>query len=120
MKIVVTPTERGRQYLKSGSMDKLQIPQGKFRITKITTNEERKKGVDEYRLVMATYDAQLSPECKAFLEFMGHKVDEKRKVIVLLKFDPFESKWKQDAADYANANEEFKSGKVARALASSR
>ena len=67
---------------------------------------------------MATYDAQLSPECKAFWEFMGQKVDEKRKVIVLLKFDPFESKWKQDAADYDNANEEFKTNNVARALAS--
>ena len=117
-KIAVTPTEHGRQYLKSGSMDKLEIPPGKFRITKIMKNEEHKKGVNEYRLIMATYDAEWSPEYKAFSELMGNKIDQKRKVINLRKFDPFESKWKHYAEDDANANEEFKSDNVARALAS--
>jgi hypothetical protein len=120
MKIVVTPTERGRQYLKSGSMNKLEIPQGRFRITKIMKNEEHKKGVDEYRLIMATYDAEWTPEVKAFSELRGNKLGEKRKVTLLMKFDPFASKWTGYAMDVVNANEEFKSNNVARALGDSR
>ena len=97
-------------------MDKLEIRTGKFRITKIVKNEEHKKGIDEYRLVMATCDAKWNPDFKAFWELMWGRLAEKRNVIVLLKFYPFESKWKELTADAANANEEFKSNKVARAL----
>jgi len=65
-KIVVTVTERGRQFLTSNPTEKLQIPQGKFTVTKIVKNEERKKGVDDCRLIMLTYDADWSQEFRAW------------------------------------------------------
>jgi hypothetical protein len=117
MKIVVTPTERGRQYLKN-DVNRLRVLWGKFRITKIVKNEEHKKGVDVYRLIMVNYDAKWNPDLKAFGQFIEQKYDDKRKAIILMKFDPFESKWSTYKADAATANEEFKSNNVDRALSS--
>ena len=116
-KIVVTATERGRQYLTASPTERLQIPQGKFTVTKIVKNEERRKGVDDYRLIMLAYDAAWSQELRAYSSASGTQLAEKRKAVILLKYDPFESKWKRIATDLANANEEFKSNNVTRALA---
>jgi hypothetical protein len=116
-KIVVTVTERGRQFFTGSPTETLQIPQGKFTVTRIVKNEERRKGVDDYRVIMLTYDAAWSQELRAYSSASGTQLAEKRKAVILLKYDPFQSKWKRITNDLANANEEFKTNNVAQALA---
>ena len=116
-KILVTASRHGRQYLTTSSMHKLQIPQGNFTVTKIVKNENRKKSVDDYKLIMFTYNAAWSSEYKAYALASGAHLVEKRKAIMLLKFDQFEYKWKKVATDLADANGEFNSNNVARTLA---
>lgn len=116
-KIVVTVTERGRQYLTASPREQLRILLGKFTVTKIVKNEERRKGVDEYRLIMLTYDADWNQDVFDFKSASGTPVSERRKMVMLLKYDPFQSKWKWFTWDLANADEEFKTDQVARALA---
>jgi hypothetical protein len=117
-KIAVTVTERGKQYL-HGDGDlktKLRIPMGKLTVTKIVKNEERRKGVDDYRVIMMTYDSAWSPVYMEYLLASGRKSLGSR-VIALFQFDPFESKWKLKMMDIAGANGVFSSDGVGRYLA---
>jgi len=77
---------------------------------------KRKKGVDEYRLVLVAYDCQWNLLLKQHAQITGRPLSEKRKSIVLYKWDPFSGKWKRVAHDYANADEEFKTNNTADAL----
>lgn len=118
-KIAVAPTELGRQYLKSttgSGLPYLSIPMGRFLVTKVVKNEERKKGVDDYRLVMVSYNAEYNPVYKHYLDVLGPPQSNSKKAIVLLKWDAFENKWKRVASDLANSNEEFATSFVARAI----
>jgi hypothetical protein len=115
-KITVTPTESGKRFVDLNNPKRLKFSQGKFTVTNVAKNEERKKGVDDYRLVMVAYNAEWNPLLKQHAQVMGRPLAEKRKAITLFKWDPFTSKWKSVATDIANANEEFKSTRVADAL----
>ena len=66
------------------------------------------------------YVSLVESKFKAFRELIGDKLDERQKITLLMKFDPFASNWSMYAVDVVNANEEFKSNNVARALAGSR
>ena len=65
-KIIVTPTERGRSFAWKSSSEWLAIPVGTSTPSRLVKNEVRKKGVDEYRLVMVTFDTAYVPEVKAY------------------------------------------------------
>lgn len=82
----------------------------------IVKNEARQKGIDNYRIIMATYTVKWTPEFKDAMEMIGRKLSEKRKVTMLIKFDPFSSAWKNVAIDLANRDEDFSTNNVSRAL----
>jgi hypothetical protein len=117
-KIRVVPSREGAQYVTTHvNPHYVSAPSGKYTITKIIKNEERRNGIDEYRLVMFTYDAEEPPMRKIYIQSMGLKLNsEKRKAIVLFKFDPFTTKWTQIAIDSANASDEFLTHKTRDAL----
>lgn len=112
-KITVSPTEFGKQFIPSDNENKLNIPQGRFTATSVAKNEERRKGVDEYRVVMVAYDAQFSQTVAQHNRIMGKNYSDKRKAIVLFKWDPFSKEWKPVAMDMANLDEQFKTKRVA-------
>jgi len=114
--ITVTPTSTGAQLIDKENPKRIKFLQGNFIVTNVVKNEARKKGVDDYRLVMVAYTAQWNKLLKQYSQIIGKPLAEKRKAIVLFKWDPFSSKWKRVANDVANANEEFKTRKTADAL----
>jgi len=115
-KITVSPTDNGKRLIDPEKTSQIKFPQGTFKVATVAKNEERKKGVDDYRLIMVAFDAAWSPLLKQFSQIIGKTIAENRKAIVLFKWDPFSSKWKIVATDVANANEEFKSSQAADAL----
>jgi len=118
-KIFVTKTDAGEELAKKAGSQKdgwLIIRQGIFRVDEIIKNEARRKGIDNYRIIMATYTAEWTPEFKSAMEMIGQKLSEKRKVIMLIKFDPFSSTWKRVAFDAANKDEDITTNNVSRAL----
>jgi len=118
--IVITKTDAGETLAKKGGLPQkdgwLVIRQGIFRVDEIIKNEARRKGIDNYRIIMATYTAEWTPELKRAQEMRGKQLSEKRKVIMLIKFDPFSSTWKDVAHDLANTDEDFTTNNVSRAL----
>ena len=118
-KITVKPTELGWTYPNcgyNGNNTWLVFPPGEFSVTSIAKNEERKKGVDDYRLVMVAFSVDWNPLVSRHQEVMGRPHSKNRKAIVLFKWDPFTSKWVYVASDQANANEEFKTNYVTNTL----
>ena len=114
--ISVTPTELGKNHIDPQSTKRITISQGLSTVIQIAKNEERKIGIDDYRLVMATYNVQLNPLFIQWQKVMGKEFSEERKNIMLFKWDPFKNKWNLVAIDDANANEEFNSSNVANKL----
>lgn len=118
--IFVTPTDAGEKLAKKGGLPQregqLLIRQGTFRVDEILKNEARQKGIYNYRIIMATYTAEWTPESKKFIEITEQKLSEKRKIIMLIRFDPFSSTWKIYALDDANKDEDFTTNKVSNAL----
>lgn len=126
-KILVRETAAGDQLARTSGLPQregwLIISEGKFQIDTIIRNEPRQKGVDDYRVIMLTYSAQWTPEVKRAREIVvtlikGAKagVAEKRKAIVLLKYDPFKAAWIQIASDLADQDKDFDSKNVENAL----
>jgi len=90
---------------------------GTVTVDKIVKNEGKQIGIDNYRVIMAGYTEEWSPEYKHRQESVtGKKLSEKRKTIMLIKFDPFSSKWKLVTFDVANRGEDFSTNYVSRAL----
>ncbi len=119
-KIFVTKTDAGEELVKKGGLPQkdgwLIMRQGIFRVDEIIKNEARRKGIDDYRIIMANYTAEWTPECIRALEMVGRKLSEKRKVIMLIKFDPFSSTWKHAGSDLANRDENFSTNYVSTVL----
>lgn len=118
--IFVEKTNAGETLAKRGGLQQkdgwLVIKAGIYRVDEIVKNEARQKGVDNYRIIMATYTAKWTPEFKDAMEMTGLKLSEKRKMAMLIKFDPFSSTWKNVAIDLANREEDFSTNNVSRAL----
>jgi len=109
-------TELGKKAGLSQDQNLIVFPQGAFTITDVVKNEERKKGVDEYRLIMLKYQAQWDTAYEEHSKALGKSLSKDRKAICLLKYDNFEGKWKYITGDYANSNEEFTTKYVEKAL----
>lgn len=97
------PQEDGWFCLKTATID----------ITSIARNEITKKGLDIYRVIMLTWEAEWTPEMLLWKEIMEESVSNKRKGIFLLKHDPFLSKWLLITFDNADIEEEFSTSRVA-------
>ena len=108
-RIKATPKglELGRKSGLSQEQNCIILPLGTFSITEVVKNEERRKGIDEYRLIMIKYQTQWSPVYEESSRERGRPVSKDRKGIYLLKYDSFASKWNLVTFDQANANEEF-------------
>ncbi|MBI3767861.1 MAG: hypothetical protein HY271_05110 [Deltaproteobacteria bacterium] len=121
-KIIVVVTPDGDRLAKSSGITQregiLYLKDAVFRVDKVVKNEVRQIGVDDYRLIMASYSAQWVPEIKRAQEFAGAPVSERMKLIALLKFDPFKSAWITVTIDKAAQDSEFTTNNVARVLAS--
>jgi hypothetical protein len=119
--ILIEKTDLGETLVKRDGLPQkdgwLVMKTGIYRVDEIVKNEARQKGADSYRIIMATYTAECTPEFKRAMEMIGRKISEKRKVIMLIKFDPFSSTWKNVTYDIANRDEDFSTNYVSRALA---
>jgi hypothetical protein len=120
-KIKVRATPRGYALAKDGGLPQrdgwLKIKEGVIRIQRIVKNEPRTSGVDDYRVIMATFTEQWFPEVRRVVELAtGHAPGDARKVTVLLKFDPFASQWRGIAAEFADINDDFTTHNVPGAL----
>lgn len=113
--IVVSATEKGFSVNKaSGNKETncIKVLHGTFSVTDIVKNEQKNDGVTEYRVVMLKYHAKWTAEMLAWAQVFGASIKEKRKAMVLLKYDPFASKWTLRAIDIANEDEEFTTEEV--------
>lgn len=91
-----------------------------------------KKGIEELRLILFTFDAELNPQ---FVEVQTERqkamnllegrcsdclsppdLEPKQKGRALLKYDEFKSSWSIVAVDVVNANWEFRSDWVGKYL----
>ncbi|MEW8052984.1 MAG: hypothetical protein AB2809_21720 [Candidatus Thiodiazotropha sp.] len=115
-KITVRPTETGLKFKHPKNSNWLKVPFGQFIIKSIVKNEERLKGVDEYRVVMVTYIAKWSQEFAQFGKARDEPMYEMRKATVLLKWDPFNSKWNVVTYDIAEENKDFTTKYVVKEL----
>lgn len=126
-KIFVEKTDVGVALAKKGGLEQTftgfaEFPKlvlrvsGTVTVDKIVKNEARQVGIDNYRIIMANYTEEWSPEYKRAQELIGRKLSEKRKTIMLIKFDPFSSTWKNVAFDVANRDEDFSTNYVSRVL----
>jgi hypothetical protein len=90
------------------------IKWGTGRFTHIGRNEEVRKGLDVFRVVMGASQIKWTPELRLLNELRADSppLSEQRKLIALLKHDPFQSKWEMVTYDVANLDEEFKTNKV--------
>ncbi|MBM3163802.1 MAG: hypothetical protein FJZ79_11000 [Chlorobi bacterium] len=107
LKIAVSPTEKGQKYVYSENLNWLKIPMGTFSITDVLRNEKKEKGVDLYRILMIKYDANWSDIYRQYIQILGGKLQVKRKAVVLLKWDSFDSKWIFITSDIADENDDF-------------
>ena len=117
--VTITPTQRGQAL---GHVDvtknELVIPDS-AKVESLVKNEELKRDVDEYRIIMGAVSYARSPEAWAVrgaLISQGSNISHREKFILLLKFDPFSNKWKSVAADEIPENLEFRTHNVSRAL----
>ena len=120
-KIFVTKTDAGEELAKKGGLPQkdgwlIMRLFNVVRVDEIIKNEARRKGIDDYRIIMANYTAELTPEYRRAWEMLGKKLSEKRKVIMLIKFDPFSSTWKHAVSDLANRDENFSTNYVSTVL----
>ena len=90
------------------------IKWGTGRVTHVGRNEEVRKGLDVFRVVMGVAQIKWTPEQQLLNDLRpdSHPLSEQRKVIALFKHDPFQSKWEMVTYDVANLDEEFKTNKV--------
>ena len=117
-KITLIPTEKGEKYIISENNNILSIPMGKFKVTKVLENKKKEKGVEIYRLIMIKYDVIWSEIYRDYCKLIKKDLSEKRKAIVLLKWDSFESIWQMIVYDIADDNEEFRTNHVGKYLSS--
>ena len=114
----VTLTRKGealRKQAPQGDEDehRVCVKLGTAGVKQVVRNEEVRKGLDVFRIVMAIYEMKWTPEHRLLVEMWhGRTPSENRKVIALLKYDPFQSKWEMVTSDAANLDEEFETNKV--------
>jgi hypothetical protein len=86
----------------------LQVRMGTYKTTDIIKNEQTTIGVHTYRIVMGTYSADWTPTYRNFCRISNQcSITDKRKFIMLYKYDEFKNKWSAVTADYADINSEF-------------
>lgn len=119
MKVKITPTAKGLSLQKPMESKEaprnsslLYFPPGQISIKKIVRNEERKLGVNEYRIVMYTCHKDYWPVNKSILVKKGESISEEKKGIALFKYDAFKASWNIVSTDAADLNEEFKTSHV--------
>jgi hypothetical protein len=119
-RINISPTKKGLDLERNSRFAKeegfILLRDGVYKVTKVVRNEAQKKGVDDLRIVMITYDVSWLPEYKSINAMEGRPLSDKRKAMILLKYDAFQSKWIFVTSDIANASDEFKTFKVNNAL----
>ncbi len=117
-KIDVAVGPAGIKFVDRDNPNRLKGQMGLFTVTSIVKNEEKKIGVNEYRLLMVTHEAKMkSPFAEVSAEMNnGKSMTGKRKAMVLFKWEPFESKWKLVAEDVAEPTTDFTSNFVSSAL----
>lgn len=93
------------------------IKWGTGRVTHVGRNEEIRKGLDVFRIVMAVYQVKWTPELQLLGELRdGSAPSEQRKMIALLKHDPFQSNWGMVTWDVADLDDDFKTSNVTKEL----
>jgi hypothetical protein len=86
---------------------------GSGRVLDIVRNEEFRRGLEVFRTVMAVLQVKWTPEFQLFAQIKdGKGPSEQRKIIALLKHDPFQSKWGMVTWDVADVDEDFKTSNV--------
>jgi len=119
MLVEITPTgdERAQQWGLPPRPGWFRVKHGSFHIDTIAKNEVQRKGTEEYRLVMATYKAQWTPEYKRKMEKLsGIQLADDRKAVILFRYDPSQSAWVIVTWDAANREEEFTTNNVSKML----
>ena len=89
---------------------------GSGRVTHVGRNEEVLKNMDVYRVVMAVFEMKWTPEILLLSQLRGDENAEKRKLIALVKHDPFQSRWEVVTWDVANFDDDFKTSNVSEKL----
>lgn len=98
----------------------LRLPLGTMTVDNILRNEPQRRGLNELRVIYFTYTDINNPVYIGYARARGIDIasTNKRKAIVLLKFDPFTEAWGMIAGDSADATEEFQTNFVEKGLAS--
>jgi len=115
--MTVAPTQKAltleKRTGKTPEAGAVWLPEGKFVVTKIVSNEPETKGLDQYRVVVCAYDAVWDPEWKALLEeAQKQTVSSQRKAVVLLYYDPNTGRWSVVTQDLANTDAPFATSHV--------
>lgn len=100
-----------------GDVTYLCIKWGSGRVLDIVRNEEFRRGLEVFRIVMAVLQVKWAPEIQLYIQIRdGKGHSEQRKIVALLKHDPFQSKWGMVTWDVADVDEDFETSNVTKAL----
>ncbi|HLC41044.1 MAG TPA: hypothetical protein VJO34_05390 [Methylomirabilota bacterium] len=116
-KVIVDITPKGQAAATALKEEFVRFPYGSFRVIRIVKNEGMRAAGEDFRTILFLFDATWDPLYKRYAELTSEVLSEKRKGRVLLRYDPFASNWVWDAQDYANAEEEFSTDNVPKAVA---
>jgi hypothetical protein len=90
---------------------------GTYRIEKIVSNQPLEINGDKYQIVMGTHTFEMKQEFADVLAASGETTDRDRRFRALIKYDPFDTKWKLQMADVGRRDLEFPSDIVPRVVA---
>ena len=90
-----------------GRKELICIDGGSGTVEEIVRSEKFEVGTGQFWLLMGNHRWQWGNLMKKFRSATGQSVDEKRKFMVLAKYDPFLKKWAIDGFDHALRSEAF-------------
>lgn len=116
----VEATEQGRargRLQRTGESERLLVKVATTKVEMIAADDERKVGIDRYRVVLGTHTYDI-PEAfsKAFAEARGWNGVRERRFKALLKYDPIDRDWRMVTADISPRAQDFATNSVGQQL----
>jgi len=106
--------------IKAGGREFAAIQFGTYTVERIVSNEPLDSKTDRYRVVLGTHVFDLRPEMKQLWIDCGHQAHTDRRFRVLVKYDPFDSRWKYQVSDVEARERDFSTNNVPNAIAALR
>lgn len=113
-KITVYLTPRAKEIAKPGASGSYAcLKEGAVSSVSVKKNEPRQIGADDYRVVVATFRKEWTPE---LFKLFGKDYGSEMKILALFRHDPASGKWQMVESDLGSQSGEYASDDVNRIL----